>query len=97
MFLKWAGQMLLKNLNQNNMTPEELARDIIDKPTNWGMYSIADEIHKMLKEKEKECEELKAKKVPYTLNSELKSKIEELKGENEKLKDQLDNIVPWHK
>lgn len=30
------------------MTPEELAKGIIDHPNLWGMYSIADEIVKMI-------------------------------------------------
>ena len=33
-------------------TPEELAKQIIDNPSIWGMYSIADAIHKMLAKKE---------------------------------------------
>lgn len=30
-------------------TPEEIAKSIIDNPNLWGMYSIADAIHKIIR------------------------------------------------
>lgn len=54
------------------MTPEQLAKEIIDNPTNWGMYSIADEIHKMLSEQSNKISELQKE------NERLKGLIEKI-------------------
>lgn len=39
----------IKKLPDEVNTPEDLAREIVNNPNLWGMYSIADGIHELVK------------------------------------------------